>query len=251
VGEQDNRVKSPRAKTMNVQADFRLRDMRNWDSAVWANLLKRLAILVVGLFFFAVSVVLSLQCNLGASSWTVFHDGFSKHTPLTIGEASELTGLLMLVISWFVGIKPGIGTVLNMILVGVFTDMLLGSGLIDKAGPYPLRIAMLIGAIAVIGLASGMYISSGLGAGPRDSFMLALTEITGLPVHINRWMIEFVVIVAGIFLGGSFGIGTIIMVLLTGPAVGLGFRLFGLPTRSKGGRPARRVRDHVRLANDD
>jgi len=123
--------------------------------------------------------------------------------------------------------------------------------LIEKAGPYPLRIAMLIGAIAVIGLASGMYISSGLGAGPRDSFMLALTEITGLPVHINRWMIEFVVIVAGIFLGGSFGIGTIIMVLLTGPAVGFGFRLFGLPTRSRGGRPTRSANEHVRLANDD
>jgi uncharacterized membrane protein YczE len=236
---------------MNVQADFRLREMRNWDAAIWANLGKRLTILVVGLFFFAVSVVLSLQCNLGASSWTVFHDGLSKQTPLTIGEASELTGLLMLVISWFVGIRPGIGTVFNMILVGVFTDLLLWSGVIVKAEAYPLRIAMLIGAIAVIGLASGMYISSGLGAGPRDSFMLALTEITGLSVHINRWMIEFVVIVAGIFLGGSFGIGTIIMVLLTGPAVGIGFRVFGLPTRSQGGRPARPASEQVRLANDD
>jgi len=225
---------------MDVQAEIRLRDIRRWDGASWANMIKRMVILVVGLFFFAVSVVLGLQSNLGASSWTVLHDGLSQHTPLTIGQATELTGLLMLVISWLAGIRPGIGTVLNMILVGVFTDMILGSGLIDKAGPYPLRIAMLVGAIVVIGIASGMYISSGLGAGPRDSFMLALTEITGLSVHINRWMIEFVVVVIGIILGGSFGVGTIIMALLNGPAVGVGFRLFGLPTRSHGARAWRK-----------
>jgi uncharacterized membrane protein YczE len=232
-------VRASEAKTMNVRAEIRLRDIRSWDASSWTSMLKRLSVLIVGLFLFALSIVLGLQSNLGASSWTVLHDGLSRHTPLTIGQATELTGLLMLLVSWAVGITPGIGTVLNMILVGLFTDMILGTGLIDKAGPYPLRIAMVIGAIVVIGIASGMYISSGLGAGPRDSFMLALTEITSLPVHINRWMIEFVVIVIGIFLGGSFGIGTIIMVLLNGPAVGVGFRLFGLPTRSANARPLR------------
>ncbi|HVB63524.1 MAG TPA: membrane protein [Nitrolancea sp.] len=229
---------------MNVRAEIRLRDIRSWDASSWITMSRRLLILIVGLFLFALSIVLGLQSNLGASSWTVLHDGLSLHTPLTIGEATELTGLLMLLVSWVVGIRPGIGTVLNMILVGVFTDIILGSGLIDKAGPYPLRFAMLVGAIVVIGIASGMYISSGLGAGPRDSFMLALTEITGLSVHINRWMIEFVVIVFGIILGGSFGIGTIIMVVLNGPAVGIGFRLFGLPTRSSGSRSAgKRVKE--------
>ncbi len=92
---------------------------------------------------------------------------------------------------------------------------------------------MLAAAIVVIGIASGMYISSGLGAGPRDSFMLALTEITRLPVHVNRWMIEVVVVIVGIILGGSFGVGTIIFALLVGPSVGVGFRIFGLSTRSK------------------
>ena len=138
----------------------------------------------------------------------------------------------MLLVSWAVGIAPGIGTVLNMILVGFFVDLILGTGMIDKAGPYPLRILMLVAAVVVIGLASGMYISSGLGAGPRDSFMLALTEITGLPVHVNRWMIEVVVVIIGIILGGDFGVGTIIFALVVGPAVGIGFRIFGLSTRS-------------------
>jgi uncharacterized membrane protein YczE len=236
---------------MNVRAEIRLRDIRHWDASSWTNMTKRLVILIVGLFLFSLSVVLGLQSNLGASSWTVFHDGLSRHTPFTIGEATELTGLLMLLASWAVGIKPGIGTVMNMILVGVFTDMILGSGLIDKAGPYPLRIAMLAGAIVVIGIASGMYISSGLGAGPRDSFMLALSEITTLPVHVNRWMIEFVVIAFGVILGGSFGIGTIVMVLLNGPAVGIGFRLFGLPTRSGSVRPLRKREEELSLADGE
>lgn len=219
------------AKTANGRAAIRLRDIRRWDARTWLDLTSRLLILIGGLFLFAVAVVLSLQSNLGANSWTVLSDGISRQTPITIGQATELTGLFMLLVSWVVGIAPGIGTVLNMILIGFFVDVILGTGLVDKAGPYPLRFLMLAGAIVVIGLASGMYISSGLGAGPRDSFMLALTEITGLPVHVNRWMIEVVVVIIGIILGGSFGIGTVIFALLVGPSVGVGFRIFGLSTR--------------------
>ncbi len=219
------------AKTQNRRAEIRLRDIRRWDVSTWLNLAGRLTILIGGLFFFAVAVVLSLQSNLGANSWTVLSDGISRRTPITIGQATQITGLVMLLVSWVVGIAPGIGTVLNMILVGFFVDVILGTGLVDKAGPYPLRFLMLVGAVVVIGLASGMYISSGLGAGPRDSFMLALTEITGLPVHVNRWMIEVVVVIIGIILGGAFGIGTIIFALVVGPAVGVGFRIFGLSTR--------------------
>lgn len=232
-------------KTASGQAEIRLRDIRSWDGATWLNLTMRLVILVGGLMLFAVAVVLSLQSNLGANSWTVLSDGVSRRTPITIGQATEIIGLVMLLVSWAVGIAPGIGTVLNMILIGFFVDVILGTGLIAKAGPYPLRVLMLGGAIVVIGLASGMYISSGLGAGPRDSFMLALTEITGLPVHVNRWMIEVVVVIIGIILGGSFGIGTIIFALLVGPAVGVGFRIFGLSTRSSGKRAAR-LQDNTR-----
>ncbi len=219
-------------KATDRSREIRLRDVRQWDVATWLNLSARLIILISGLFFFAFAVVLTLQSNLGANSWTVLSDGISRQTPITIGQATQITGLIMLLVSWAVGIAPGIGTVLNMVLVGFFVDFILGTGLIDKAGPYPLRILMLVAAVVVIGLASGMYISSGLGAGPRDSFMLALTEITGLPVHVNRWMIEVVVVIIGIILGGDFGIGTIIFALVVGPAVGIGFRIFGLSTRS-------------------
>ncbi len=221
-------------KAASDRPEIRLREIRTWDGATWFNLSIRLVILVSGLFLFAMAVVLSLQSNLGANSWTVLSDGISRKTPITIGQATQITGLVMLLVSWAVGIAPGVGTVFNMFLVGFFVDLILGAGVIDKAGPYPLRILMIASAIAVIGLASGMYISSGLGAGPRDSFMLALTEITGLPVHVNRWMIESVVVIIGIMLGGDFGIGTIIFALLVGPAVGIGFRIFGLSTRAKG-----------------
>lgn len=234
----------------NRRREIQLRDIRGWNVATWLNLASRLVILIGGLFFFAVAVVLSLQSNLGANSWTVLSDGISRQTPITIGQATQITGLLMLLVSWAVGIAPGIGTVLNMILVGFFVDIILSTQFIEKAGPYPLRILMLSGAVVVIGLASGMYISSGLGAGPRDSFMLALTEITGLPVHVNRWMIEIVVVIIGIILGGSFGIGTIIFALVVGPAVGFGFRIFGLSTR-RGGASIPRSRRNVRRASGD
>ncbi len=229
-------------ETITARDEIRLREVRQWTGATWLNLIARLLILTGGLFLFAIAVVLSLQSNLGANSWTVLSDGISRQTPISIGQATQITGLVMLIVSWVVGIAPGIGTVMNMVLVGFFVDLILGTGLIDKAGPYPLRILMLAAAIVVIGIASGMYISSGLGAGPRDSFMLALTEITRLPVHVNRWMIEVVVVIVGIILGGAFGVGTIIFALLVGPSVGFGFRLFGLSTRSgKNSIPKRRT----------
>lgn len=228
------------AKRADERSEVRLRDIRDWDGAAWLYMGVRLVILTAGLFLFAVGVVLSLQSNLGASSWTVLSDGISRRTPITIGQATQIIGLIMLLVSWIAGIAPGLGTVMNMVLVGFFVDVILGSGLIDKAGPYPMRVLMLAAAIVVTGLASGMYISSRLGTGPRDSFMLALTEITGLPVHVNRWMIEVVVVIIGIILGGAFGIGTIIFALLIGPAVGIGFRIFGLSTRGHKSGLARR-----------
>lgn len=179
--------------------------------------------LIGGLFIFAVAQALSLQCNLGASSWTVLHDGISRYTPLSIGLATLLVGLLMVGVSWLAGIRPGIGTVANMILVGVFLDLILWTGLVPKAEAYPARIAMLLAAIGVLGLGSALYIKAGFGAGPRDSFMFAVQRRTGFRVGIVRWMIEVGAVVIGIILGGSFGIGTIIFAMLVGVSVDLWF----------------------------
>jgi uncharacterized protein len=205
-----------------------LRNLRNWsgdDARLW---LQQFLILVVGLFFFALALMLSIYANVGANSWMVFHDGIAIQTPVTIGQASQLVGLVMIVVSWLVGIKPGMGTVLNMLLVGWFMDLIVWSGMLSYATDLPVQLSMLGLSILILGLSSGMYIKAGFGAGPRDSFNLAMIELTNLSITVSRWMIEGSVVVLGILMGGQFGFGTIIYALLIGPAVGLGFRVFGL-----------------------
>ena len=213
-----------------------LRDVRRWSTREWARWLIQLAVLILGLGLFAAGLVLSLQSNLGASSWTVFQDGISRHTPLTIGQASQIVGLVMIGVSWIGGIRPGIGTVLNMLLVGLFMDVILQHGWVPAAQAYPARVGMQLAAIAILGLATGVYIKAGFGAGPRDSFNLVMVRVTGLPIGVARWGIESAVVVVGIVLGGRFGPGTILAALLIGPAVGLGFRAVGLSRRDPAAR---------------
>ncbi|HBY47683.1 MAG TPA: membrane protein [Chloroflexi bacterium] len=188
----------------------------------------RLAMLVCGLFIFAVSMALSLQCNLGANSWTVLHDGIAKQTPLSIGIVTQLVGLVMLIVSWIGGIKPGFGTLANMLLIGSFLDLILWSGVIPKAEGYPARVAMLLAAVVVLGLGSALYIKAGFGAGPRDSFMLVVHRRTGLRLGVARWLIEVSAVVIGILLGGDFGPGTIIFALLVGLSIDWFFNLLGV-----------------------
>ncbi|TVR74506.1 MAG: membrane protein [Sphaerobacteraceae bacterium] len=184
--------------------------------------------MVVGLFFFALALMLSIYANVGANSWMVFHDGIAIQSPLTIGQASQSVGLVMILASWLVGIRPGMGTIFNMLLVGWFMDLIVWSGLIDYATSLPVQLTMLGLSILILGLSSGMYIKAGFGAGPRDSFNLAMIELTNMSITVSRWLIEGSVVVIGILLGGQFGYGTVIYAILIGPAVGLGFRVFGL-----------------------
>lgn len=206
-----------------------LLNIRRWSRHDYGRWSFQFIELLIGLTLFAIGVVLSLQCNLGANSWTVFQDGISKRTPITIGQASQIVGVVMIGVSWLVGnIRPGLGTIINMYLIGAEMDLILEHNWIPLAGAYPLRIAMMFGSLAVLGLATGVYIRAGFGAGPRDSFNIAVTQRTGLPIGLTRWGIESTVVVVGIILGGDFGIGTIIAALLIGPAVGIGFRVAGL-----------------------
>ena len=197
-----------------------------------ARFVARLLMLFGGLFIFSLAMALSLRCNLGAASWTVLHDGISQKTPLSIGMATQLVGLLMLGVSWLAGIRPGFGTVANMVMVGLFLDLILWVDLIPEADAYALRIAMLLAGIVVLGLASALYIKAGFGAGPRDSFMLALHRRTNLRVGKVRWMMEVGAVVVGAALGGAFGVGTIVFAFLVGFSVDYFFRLLGVRTQA-------------------
>jgi uncharacterized membrane protein YczE len=183
--------------------------------------------LVVGLFLFALAIVLILESRLGLSPWDVLNQGIARHSPLSFGAANVAVGLVVLCLAWALGAPPGVGTVANALLVGTFIQLLTAADAVTDLASQPLgwRIALLVGGIALTGPASALYIGADLGAGPRDSLMLAGTLRTGRRIRLVRAVLELAALCIGIVLGGTFGIGTIAFALLIGPAVDASFRL--------------------------
>lgn len=198
----------------------------------------RVAALFLGLFLIAVAIVCLLESRLGLAPWDVLHLGIARHSPLTIGTASVVVGLVVLVIAWALGQPPGFGTVANAIAIGLFVDLLLSIGWVSSlsgAGADG-RGLLLVAGVALFGVGSAFYIGAGLGAGPRDSLMLVLSRRTGVRIAVVRTSIELAVIAVGFALGGPVGAGTVAVALLLGPSVEGSFWLFtrvGLATRSE------------------
>jgi uncharacterized membrane protein YczE len=186
-----------------------------------------LAWLLGGLFVFAVGIICLYESRLGLSPWDVLNQGISKHTSLSFGEANIVVGCCVLFIAVLLGARIGLGTVANALLVGTFVDQLLRIGWVTSlAGdPLGLRIAMLVVGVAIMGLATAIYIGAHFGAGPRDSLMLALVRVTGVRVGIVRGVLEAAATGIGWLLGGTVGIGTVVFVVAIGPAVEVSFAL--------------------------
>lgn len=191
----------------------------------------RLVTLLTGLFCFSVGIVLTLRSGLGLGPWDVLHQGLARHLPISFGVASILVGFVVLLSAWALGQRPGIGTVLNMLLVGAFIDLINWTGIVPSfAGRHwTLRLLVDVVGVAVVGLGSAWYIKARLGAGPRDGLMLVLARATGGRVAAARAALELSVLIAGFLLGGTAGIGTLVFAFGAGPAVGLSFRLLRVP----------------------
>ena len=172
--------------------------------------------LVFGLFLYALGIVLSIRANIGYAPWEVFHVGIAQKTGISIGTASILTGLVIIALVLLLGEKIGFGTIFNMVLVGLFIDLIFMLDLIPKQEKLVFGIPMLIIGLFVISVASYFYIRAAFGAGPRDSLMVVLNRKTHLPVGVCRSAIEFAVTIIGWLLGGMVGIGTVISVVAIG-----------------------------------
>lgn len=185
------------------------------------SLRARVVSLFVGLVVMAVAIVALLQSGLGLAPWDVFHLGVARHSPLEIGTASILVGLVVLLVAWVLGQPPGFGTVANAIVIGAVVDLLLVSGWVQElaAAKVVPRFGLLVLGVALFGLGSALYIGAGLGAGPRDSMMLVISRRTGVRIAVVRSSIELVAIAAGWALGGTVGVGTVAVALLLGPTV--------------------------------
>lgn len=186
----------------------------------------RLLRLFFGLFLYAVGIVLTMKANIGYASWEVFHAGLSTVFGIQIGTISILVGLALCLIVMLAGEKLGLGTLCNMIFIGLFMNLLLGLDAFPKLTNFYLGIVQMVVGLFVIAIASFFYISSGFGAGPRDSLMVVLTRKTKLSVGTCRSGLELVVVIIGALLGGSFGIGTILAAVIIGFCIQITFKLF-------------------------
>jgi hypothetical protein len=182
----------------------------------------RLAKLLFGLTLFGTGEALVVASELGNSPWTVFAEGVSVQTPLSIGAATVATSFVLLLLWIPLRERPGLGTVTNAVVVGVVIDAVLA--VLGRA-PLGVRVAELLAGIALVGVGSGFYLGAALGPGPRDGLMTGLHRRTGRPVALIRGAIEVAALAAGAILGGTVGVGTVAFALLVGPAVAAALRV--------------------------
>lgn len=177
----------------------------------------RFAQLVVGLVLYGFTMALMVQSGLGLDPWDVFHEGLTHHVPLTFGQVVIVVGAIVLLLWIPLKQRPGVGTVLNVILIGLAAD----AGIALVAPPEELwaRIVLLILGVVGNGLAGALYIGARLGPGPRDGLWVALVERTGISVRRVRTGLELSVLVTGFLLGGTVGVGTVLYALTIGPIV--------------------------------
>ena len=182
---------------------------------------EKLARCVTGLAFFGFGITLFLRANLGLAPWDIFHKGLSKKLDISIGLVIVGVGLLLLLLWIPLRQRPGVGTILNALEIGFVVD--LTKPLVGEPDQLVMRTLMVIAGVLVIALGSALYIGAGLGSGPRDGLMLGLSKrsIAGrqISIRLARTVIELTVMVAGLFLGGSIGVGTLIFMFGIGPLV--------------------------------
>lgn len=191
--------------------------------------------LLLGLLVFALGLTLMVRADLGLSSWDVLHDAIRGLTFLTLGQAVIGISLLIVGASLALGVRPGPGTVANVILVGVFVDSILRTAFLGDLGSAPVlaRLIALVAGIGAISLGTALYIGAELGAGPRDSLMMAVSKRLHVSPGTARAGIEGSVVLVGITLGGAAGLGTIVFAVLIGPAINTAFRMFRMEARSR------------------
>jgi uncharacterized membrane protein YczE len=191
-----------------------------WRPTPW-----QLVQVLVGLWLFGTGEALIVAAKLGNSPWTVLAQGVSKHTPLSIGAATFAISVLVLLCWIPLREWPGLGTVLNAVVIGVAIDTTLA--LLPSLDSHVARWAALLGGIAVVGLGSGLYLTAALGPGPRDGLMTGLHARYGWPLAAVRTGIELTAVTLGFLLGGRVGVGSLLFAVLIGHAVSFGVRRIG------------------------
>ncbi len=177
--------------------------------------MKRTAAMVSGLVFFGCGLALLFLADLGVGPWDVFHDGLANHLNRSPGTIIISIGVLLLVFLVFLRQPLGPATILNVIIIGLVLDLIMGFA--ETPELFGIRLLLAIASPIVVGFGSMLYLGAGLGVGPRDGLMTALIE-RGHGIGKARTLTESVAFVGGVLLGGSYGLGTLIFTFGVGPA---------------------------------
>jgi uncharacterized membrane protein YczE len=226
---------------------------RSIDANMDPMLARRLVQLYGGLVLYGISAAFILLAALGADPWDVFHQGLSRRTGIGTGIWVCIVGALVLLLWIPLRQRPGIGTLSNVVVIGLVMEAMLTA--FEPAGDLPVRIALLVSGVLLNGVAIGLYIGAAFGPGPRDGLMTGLAA-RGHSIRVVRTGIELTVLAAGAALGGTVGAGTVLYALAIGPLAHIFVPMFALseaePLGARRPRPAhaavRRVPEAARVA---
>ena len=185
---------------------------------------RRLAQLIPGLLLYGIADAFMIRAAVGVDPWTVFAQGLSAQTGVGIGALTIIVGALVLLLWLPLRQKPGIGTLLNILLVGPGIE--LGLWLLPTPEALWLRIVFFAIGLVLLAVASGIYIGAHLGPGPRDGLMTGIHLRFGTPIWIGRTAVEVTVLLIGWWLGGNVGVGTVAFAVLIGPLCSITLPLF-------------------------
>lgn len=187
--------------------------------------IRRMIWLIAGMVVSAVGITFMLQANVGLEPWSVLQQGMSQSWGITYGTASVIVGAAAIGAAVLCGESFGFGTIINITLCAIFIDGLLYLGWIPQMTEIVPGVLMLLLGLELLAIGTWLYMRSALGSGPRDALMVALARKTGRSVGLCRITVEIFVIIAGYFLGGQIGIGTVISALGFGTLINMNFGL--------------------------
>jgi len=194
-------------------------------------MLRRVPQLLVGLFLYGIGIAFIVRGVLGAAPWDVLTQGIATHLPLSFGTITIIVSGIVLLMWIPLRQKPGVGTVLNALLVGPAADV--GFLIIPETDVLWLRVIFFTIGLIVLAGATGMYIGTHFGPGPRDGLMTGLHRVTGRPIWLVRTALEVSVVLVGWLLGGNVGLGTVAFALLVGPMCQFFMRVFEVRLRGE------------------
>jgi hypothetical protein len=178
----------------------------------------KVVIFLCGIFILALGAAALIEANLGVASWDVLHIGLAKRSVLSIGTWVQIIGIFMVLLAAALERKqPQIGSAVNILLIGFFLNWILASHMLPIVNTLWKSILLLISGVCLMGLGSGMYVATALGAGPRDGLTLILANMTGRSVRLVRTMLEITALFCGWIAGGPISMGTFVAVFLVGP----------------------------------